>query len=157
VKAYYDRGAPEYDEWYLGLGRLDGLERPQWDDDVRALERTVAALPPATAPVSSPMHAASPARSWSSTPPSSRLGARGADWAAPTPGARALPVLRLKRPVERLAHSETNSEQRQERVLNDGSRWTGYKRYFTGEALARELGGGEVLHESRWFVVVRSI
>jgi ubiquinone/menaquinone biosynthesis C-methylase UbiE len=44
----------------------------------------------------------------------------------------------------------------QERVLNDGSRHEVYKRYFTGEGLAEELGGGEVLHEGYWFVVVRS-
>ena len=43
----------------------------------------------------------------------------------------------------------------QERVLNDGSTWSVYKRYFTGAELADELGG-EVLHESRWFVVVRA-
>jgi ubiquinone/menaquinone biosynthesis C-methylase UbiE len=43
----------------------------------------------------------------------------------------------------------------QERVLNDGSRHTVYKRYFTGEGLAEELGGGEVLMDGAWFVVVR--
>ena len=43
----------------------------------------------------------------------------------------------------------------QERVLNDGSRHTVYKRYFTGEGLAEELGGGEVLLDGPWFVVVR--
>ena len=43
----------------------------------------------------------------------------------------------------------------QERVLNDGSRHEVYKRYFTGAMLVEELGGGEVLHEGPWFVVVR--
>jgi ubiquinone/menaquinone biosynthesis C-methylase UbiE len=47
-------------------------------------------------------------------------------------------------------------EQWQERVLNDGSRHSVYKRYFTGAGLARELGGGEVLHDGPWFVVVRA-
>ena len=47
-------------------------------------------------------------------------------------------------------------EQWQERVLNDGSRHSVYKRYFTGVGLARELGGGEVLHDGPWFVVVRA-
>ena len=42
------------------------------------------------------------------------------------------------------------------RVLNDGSTWEVYKRYFTGAGLAEELGGGEVLHEGHWFVVVHS-
>lgn len=46
--------------------------------------------------------------------------------------------------------------QRQERLLNDGSRWEVYKRYFKGAELAAELGGGNVLHEGRWFVVVRA-
>jgi ubiquinone/menaquinone biosynthesis C-methylase UbiE len=44
----------------------------------------------------------------------------------------------------------------EERVLRDGSRWEVLKRRFTGDALAAELGGGEVLHESRYFVVVRA-
>ena len=47
-------------------------------------------------------------------------------------------------------------EERQERMLNDGSRHEVYKRYFTGDGLAEELGGGEVLHAGPWFVVVRT-
>jgi ubiquinone/menaquinone biosynthesis C-methylase UbiE len=47
-------------------------------------------------------------------------------------------------------------ERHEERVLKDGSRWTVFKRVFTGEQLAAELGGGEVLHEGRWFVFVRA-
>jgi ubiquinone/menaquinone biosynthesis C-methylase UbiE len=47
-------------------------------------------------------------------------------------------------------------EQMSPRVLNDGSRWEVYKRYFTGAGLVHELGGGEVLHEGDWFVVVRA-
>jgi ubiquinone/menaquinone biosynthesis C-methylase UbiE len=46
-------------------------------------------------------------------------------------------------------------ERYEERLLKDGSRWTVFKRVFTGEELAAELGG-EVLHEGRWFVVVRA-
>jgi SAM-dependent methyltransferase len=44
----------------------------------------------------------------------------------------------------------------QTRVLNDGSEFQVFKRYFTGAQLADELGGGEVLHESPWFVLVRA-
>ena len=40
--------------------------------------------------------------------------------------------------------------------LNDGSTWEVFKRYFTGAGLAAELGGGEVLHDGDWFVVVRA-
>jgi hypothetical protein len=39
-------------------------------------------------------------------------------------------------------------------VLNDSTRHRVDKRYFTGDGLADELGGGEVLHDGRWFVVV---
>ena len=48
VKEYYDTRAREYDEWYLGLGRFDGLSRPDWDHDVHELEQMIAALPPAS-------------------------------------------------------------------------------------------------------------
>ena len=41
-------------------------------------------------------------------------------------------------------------------MLNDGSRWEVYKRYFEPDALARELGGGETVFAGRWFVAVRS-
>ena len=44
----------------------------------------------------------------------------------------------------------------QDRVLSDGSRHRVFKRYFTGEGLARELGGGRILHDGPWFVVVQS-
>ncbi len=44
----------------------------------------------------------------------------------------------------------------QERVLGDGSRWSVYKRFFTGDGLLDELGGGEVVFEGRWFVLVSS-
>jgi ubiquinone/menaquinone biosynthesis C-methylase UbiE len=42
----------------------------------------------------------------------------------------------------------------QERVLNDGTTWSVYKRFFTGHGLLDELGGGTVLHEGRWFLLV---
>ena len=48
------------------------------------------------------------------------------------------------------------AEEWQERKLNDGSRHRVYKRFFTTVQLAGELGGGRVLHEGRWFVVVSS-
>jgi ubiquinone/menaquinone biosynthesis C-methylase UbiE len=51
-------------------------------------------------------------------------------------------------------HSDVD-EHMSQRVLNDGSRWEVFKRYFTGEGLAAELGGGDVLLEGDWFVVVR--
>jgi len=47
------------------------------------------------------------------------------------------------------------NEQWQTRVLNDGSEHRVYKRYFTADGLAAELGG-EVLFDGTWFVVVRA-
>jgi ubiquinone/menaquinone biosynthesis C-methylase UbiE len=44
----------------------------------------------------------------------------------------------------------------QERRLADGSRWQVFKRLFDPDALARELGGGELLHVGHYFVVVQS-
>ena len=46
-------------------------------------------------------------------------------------------------------------ERWEERELEDGSRWTVYKRVFTGEQLANELAG-EVVFAGDWFVVVRA-
>jgi hypothetical protein len=42
------------------------------------------------------------------------------------------------------------------RVLDTGSRWEVYKRWFEAEALADELSGGDVLLDGHWFVVVRT-
>jgi len=56
--------------------------------------------------------------------------------------------------VDSALRPDVRAEEIQERVLNDGSRWTVLKRYFTGADLAGELGGGRVLHDGRWFVAV---
>jgi demethylmenaquinone methyltransferase/2-methoxy-6-polyprenyl-1,4-benzoquinol methylase len=45
-------------------------------------------------------------------------------------------------------------EEWQERVLSDGTRFRVYKRFFTGDGLASEIGDGRVLHDGYWFVVV---
>jgi ubiquinone/menaquinone biosynthesis C-methylase UbiE len=58
--------------------------------------------------------------------------------------------------VDSALHDDVDAEEWQVRVLNDGSRWEVFKRYFTGEELAAELGGGEVYFSGNWFVAVRS-
>jgi ubiquinone/menaquinone biosynthesis C-methylase UbiE len=58
--------------------------------------------------------------------------------------------------VDSALRPEVEPEERQERILNDGSRWEVYKRYFTPERLAAELGAGETLFAGRWFVAVSS-
>jgi len=50
---------------------------------------------------------------------------------------------------------EQPAELMQQRRLKDGSRYTVLKRYFSGTRLAAELGGGDVMHDGDWFVMVR--
>ncbi|TML50231.1 MAG: methyltransferase domain-containing protein, partial [Actinobacteria bacterium] len=47
MKAYYDRRALEYDDWWLGQGMYADRERPGWEDELRLLERVIRDLPPA--------------------------------------------------------------------------------------------------------------
>ncbi|MDX6484007.1 MAG: hypothetical protein QOE95_1778 [Gaiellaceae bacterium] len=195
MKAYYDARAREYDEWYEGLGRFDGLERPRWDEEVRELERVVASLPPLRTLdvacgtgfltrhlrgeiVGLDQSAAMLAIAQERVPRGGFvLGDAlelpfedgsfdrvftGHFYGHLEPGVRETFLLEARRVARELvvvdsaARDDRQDEERQERVLNDGSRWEVYKRYFTGAGLADELGGGEVLHEGRWFVVVRS-
>lgn len=58
--------------------------------------------------------------------------------------------------VDAALGEDVEPEQWQERVLDDGSRHRVYKRFFTPEGLAGELGAARVLHSGRWFVAVAS-
>ena len=58
--------------------------------------------------------------------------------------------------VDAALRDDTDPEEQQERILNDGSSWTVYKRYFTAGELIEELGGGDAVYDGRWFVAVRS-
>lgn len=57
--------------------------------------------------------------------------------------------------VDASRRSSEVDEERSPRVLNDGSRWEVYKRWFTAAGLAEELGG-EPLFEGAFFVAVRA-
>jgi SAM-dependent methyltransferase len=46
VRAYYDRRAPEYDDWWLGRGLYADRERPGWEDELRRLEDVIRDLSP---------------------------------------------------------------------------------------------------------------
>jgi ubiquinone/menaquinone biosynthesis C-methylase UbiE len=46
VKTYYDRRAPEYDDWWLGEGLFADRDRPGWDEERGQLAMVIAALPP---------------------------------------------------------------------------------------------------------------
>jgi len=58
--------------------------------------------------------------------------------------------------VDSALREDVQPAEQQQRVLNDGSRWEVYQRYFEPDDLARELGGGDVVFAGRWFVAVRS-
>ena len=47
MRAYYDRRAREYDDWWLGTGLFADRERPGWHQETEALVATIAALPAA--------------------------------------------------------------------------------------------------------------
>jgi ubiquinone/menaquinone biosynthesis C-methylase UbiE len=47
MKEYYDKRAPEYDDWWLGRGLFAGRERPGWQESLAELGTAIAALPAA--------------------------------------------------------------------------------------------------------------
>jgi demethylmenaquinone methyltransferase/2-methoxy-6-polyprenyl-1,4-benzoquinol methylase len=195
VEAYYDRRAPEYDDWWLGEGLYAERDRPGWEDELDVLRGVIAALPAA--------RTLDVACGTGFLTRHLRGDVVGLDQSA-----RMLRVARAQAPHARLVHGDAlalpfeanwfdrvfasyfychleepervrflaearrvaselvvvasvqragiEPVRREERVLKDGSVWTVYKRYFTANELADELGAGDVLHEGRYFVVVRA-
>jgi ubiquinone/menaquinone biosynthesis C-methylase UbiE len=195
VKAYYDRRAPEYDEWYRGGGRFAERDRPGWDDELSALRRALETLPPARTldvacgtgfltrhlpgEVVGLDQSAAMLEEARRQAPNARY-VQGDALALPFDDAAFERVFtahfyghlerrdrdRFLREARRLApelvvvdsalRPEVAAEERQERILNDGSRWEVYKRYFSPEGLSEELGGGETLFAGHWFVAFGS-
>jgi SAM-dependent methyltransferase len=58
--------------------------------------------------------------------------------------------------VDSAGRPDRPDESWEERILNDGSRHEVYKRRFTAQGLAAELGGGETVYAGPWFVAVRT-
>ena len=195
MKTYYDRRAPEYDEWYRGIGRFAERDRPGWDDELAGLRKALEALPPVrTLDVACgtgylTRHLPGEVVGLDQSAAMLEEARRQAPGAAFVHGdALSLPFddaafdrvftahfyghleprerERFLREAWRVAaelvvvdsarRPEVEPEERQERILNDGSRWEVYKRYFSAAPLARELGGGETLFAGRWFVAVRA-
>ena len=197
MKAYYERRAPEYDDWYLGVGKWEDRDRPGWEAELEALRGAIEALP-----ARHTLDAACGTGFLTRHLPGTIVGVdqsesmleearrQAPDVEYVQADALELPFrdgsfervftahfyghleepdrVRFLKEARRVApelvvvdssalHAGGIREEWQERILNDGSRWEVYKRYFTGEQLAAELGGGEILHEGRWFVVVRSV
>ena len=195
MKAYYDRRAPEYDDWYEGTGRFAARERPAWWELLGELADALRALPPARTldvacgtgyatgwlrgDVTGLDQSARMLEIAARRLPNVRF-VRGDALAVPFPDdafervatmsfyghlesedrSRFLAEARRVAPelvvVDAALRDDVESEEWQERILNDGSRWSVYKRYFTVDGLLRELGGGDVVYDGRWFVAVRS-
>src|SRR5437763_14212921 len=47
MRSYYDRRAPDYDDWWLDRGQFEQRKRPGWVEEVEALVRMVNSLAPA--------------------------------------------------------------------------------------------------------------
>ena len=190
MKAYYDARAPEYDEWYLGVGRFAERDRPFWDEELAQVVDVVAALPPLrTLDVACgtgflTRHVRGAVVGLDQSHRMLELAGRhvevvqGDALELPFPdgafdrvftasfyghleaGERDRFVAEARRVapelvvVDAAVRDDVAPEEVQERVLNDGSRWHVYKRFFTPDGLAAELGGGRVLHAGRWFVAV---
>ncbi len=195
MKEYYDTRAPEYDEWYLGLGRFAERERPGWHEAVSTLEQAVQELAPArTLDVACgtgflTRNLRGPVTGLDQSDQMIEI-ARERMPAAEFVQADAIPLpfsadafdrvftghfyghlgdtereafladARRVAPelivVDSAVRPDHEREEVQARILNDGSAFEVYKRYFDGDELARELGGGTVLHASDWFVMVAS-
>jgi demethylmenaquinone methyltransferase/2-methoxy-6-polyprenyl-1,4-benzoquinol methylase len=191
-KAYYDKRAPEYDDWWLGRGLFARRNRPGWQREVRRLEAVVANLPAASTldvacgtgflsqrlrgdltlldqsqamlalarervPHADVIRAEAPPLPFGD-------GSFGRVFTSHFYGhlrdeQRPEFVDEARRVAGELVVVDAGGGDREEvqgRVLNDGSRHEVYKRWFSAATLADELGGGEILLDGDWFVVVRA-
>jgi demethylmenaquinone methyltransferase/2-methoxy-6-polyprenyl-1,4-benzoquinol methylase len=194
VKEYYDRRAPEYDDWWLG----EGLYAPVpdgWSAERDELMAILAALEPkrtldvacGTGFVTGRLpgevmgldHSGAMLQVAKQRNPRATF-VQGDGLSLPFEDAsfervfsshfyghledterhRFLAEVRRIAPelivVDAALHGGAERSEWQERVLKDGSRWTVFKRFFTPETLAAEVGGGDVLYAGHWFVAIRS-
>lgn len=195
MKAYYERRAAEYDDWWLGTGRFAGRQRPVWREETEALTRTLEALPRARTldvacgtgfltqhlggEITGLDQSASMLELARAKVPEGRF-VQGDAVELPFADDSFERVLTsffyghleeddrdaFLREARRVAgelvvvdsalHDGVEPVEWQERILNDGSRWQVYKRYFEPDSLAEELGGGRTLFAGRWFVAVQA-
>ncbi len=193
MRAYYDRRAPDYDDWWLGAGEFAERDRHGWSDEVERLLGIVRALSAGRVldvacgtgfltrhlrgEVVGIDQSDTMLRIAASRAPGTRL--VKAD-AVPLPfengefdriftshfyghlleGEREAFLTEARRVADELVvvdaalREDVEPEGWPERVLGDGTVYRVYKRFFTGDGLATELGGGKVIHDGRWFVAV---
>lgn len=186
MRAYYERRAAEYDDWWNGTGLFADRDRPGWHEEVDELVALLRALSPArtldvacgtgflTRHLPGEVEAIDQSPQMVQIARSRGIAARVGDAAGLAGSYERLftshfyghllrdqraQFLRQARAVARelvVVDSAGKGEEWQERRLNDGSVHSVYKRWFTGDALAAELGGADVLHAGRWFIAVRA-
>jgi SAM-dependent methyltransferase len=193
MRAYYDRRAAEYDDWWLGRGLYAQRDRPGWHEEVERVCEVVHGLVPgrvldvACGTGFLTQHLRGEVVGLDQSPAMVKVAAArlprarvvqgdavplpfaggeldrvftGHFYGHLLPGERERFLAEARRVASELVVVDSalrdgvEAEEWQERVLNDGTRHRVYKRYFTGAGLADELGGGDVLHDGRWFVVV---
>ena len=194
MRAYYERRAAEYDDWWLGTGLLANRHRPGGHEEAAALTRTLEALPRARTldvacgtgfltqhlpgEITGLDQSASMLELARAKVPDGRFLQADALELAFADNAferlftsffyghleeddrvtflsEASRVAGELIVVDSALHAEVEPVEWQERVLNDGSRWQVYKRFFEPDRLAEELGG-RVLFAGRWFVAVQA-
>src|SRR6478736_3188324 len=142
VKMYYDRRAPEYDDWWLGQGLYSDRHRPGWEEEIDELAAVIASL--------EPVRTLDVACGTGFLTRHLRGEVVGLDASE-----RMLEAARAQALAATFVRGEGDAAERwEERQLRDGSRWQVYKRVFEGEDLAEELGG-ELLFQGSWFLVAR--
>jgi ubiquinone/menaquinone biosynthesis C-methylase UbiE len=192
-KLYYDKRAPEYDDWYRGTGLFAARVRPGWHEELAALISVLRSLSirsvldvacgtgfltqHLSGRITSLDRSSAMLRIARGRLPHATL-AQGDGLCLPFRSqafeflmsahfyghldapARAQFLGEARRVAGRLLvvdaawREDVRSDEVQERVLQDGSRHTVYKRYFTAAALVSELGGGRVMLAGEWFVAV---
>ena len=176
MKTYYDRRAPEYDDWWLGRGLYSDRHRPGWEEEIDELAGVIASLEPvrtldvacgtgfltrhlrgevvgldASVRMLEAARAQAPAATF----------VRGDALSLPFEDAAFDRVFtsyfycHLGEQERRCFLAEDSAERWEERHLKDGSSWQVYKRVFEGKDLAEELGG-ELLFQGSWFLVARA-
>ena len=194
VKEYYDRRAPEYDDWYRGI-YYEAEERERFLAEVVRLEQVLTDLRPArTLDVACgtgflTRHLPGEVTGLDSSERMLGVARRAAPHASYVRGdALELPFgdssfdrvftghfyghleeperVRFLAEARRVAPELVVADaplrpnhapaEWQQRRVSDGSIWPVYKRFFSPDALLAEVGGGEILLDGEWFVVVVS-
>jgi SAM-dependent methyltransferase len=186
MRAYYRARAAEYDDWWNGTGLFASRDRPGWHEEVAELTILLQGLSPsricdvACGTGFLTRHLRGDVKAVDQRPEMVAIArSRGIDASVgdalslegeydrvftshfyghllPEQRAPFREAVFRAAPELVVCDSAGEGEQWQERRLNDGTVHSVYKRWFSGESLAEELGGGDVLFDGRWFVVVRA-